>query len=55
MDIDMPEMNGIEATKEIRKLGSKVPIVAVSAYTSSEDGENCLQAGMNDYSKFYVY
>ena len=51
MDIDMPEMTGIEATIEIRKSNKKVPIVAVSAYTSSDDIEGCLQAGMNDYSK----
>ncbi len=50
MDIDMPEMTGIEATKEIRKQNGLIPIVAVSAYTSGEDIEECLQSGMNDYS-----
>ena len=48
----MPEMSGIEATKEIRKYDPKIPIVAVSAYTSSDDIEACFQAGMNDYSIF---
>lgn len=50
MDIDMPEMTGIEATVEIRKLDKEVPVVAVSAYTSSDDIEAALKAGMDDYS-----
>jgi len=53
MDIDMPEMTGIEATIEMRKLNKKVPIIAVSAYTSSDDIEAALKAGMNDYSNLF--
>ncbi len=51
MDVDMPELTGIEATSEIRLTNRSLPIVAVSAYTASDDIDACLQAGMNDYSR----
>lgn len=47
----MPELTGTEATKEIREENKSIPIIAVSAYTSSDDIDACFQAGMNDYSK----
>lgn len=53
MDMDMPVMTGTEATKEIRKEDTKIPIVAVSAYTASDDIDSCFQSGMNDY-RFYI-
>ena len=51
MDIQMPLMNGYEATKEIRKLqsGYNVPIIATTAGTEKEEKDKCLAAGMNDY------
>lgn len=49
MDIKMPEMNGIEATKAIRKFNKSVPIIVQTAYTSSGDKEKALEAGCNDY------
>ena len=49
MDIKMPEMNGIEATKAIRTFNQKVPIIVQTAYTSSGDKEKALEAGCNDY------
>lgn len=49
MDIKMPEMDGIEATKEIRKFNKNVPIIAQTAYAFSGDEEKALQAGCNDY------
>lgn len=51
MDMHMPEMNGLEATKAIRKLEdpekSKIPIIALSAAAYKEDEEKMLNAGMN--------
>lgn len=51
MDIQMPVMNGYEATEKIRKLlsGKIVPIIAITAGTEKEEKEKCLKAGMNDY------
>ncbi|MFO7727126.1 MAG: response regulator, partial [Desulfonatronovibrio sp.] len=54
MDIQMPVMTGVEATKCIRSssdLGYKkdIPIFAVTAHTLPGDRESFLQAGMNDY------
>lgn len=50
MDLEMPEMNGIEATKEIRKLGYQMPIVAMTASASEATKVNSLNAGMNEYT-----
>ncbi|GBF50920.1 PAS domain S-box protein [Leptospira ryugenii] len=52
MDIQMPEKNGYEATREIRNLGSEftnIPIVAVTAGIVVGEKERCFAAGMNDY------
>src|SRR5690606_25862931 len=51
MDVQMPNMNGIEATKEIRKLQKSfhVPILALTAGTMSGEKEKCLEAGMDDF------
>ena len=49
MDLKMPVMNGVEATSEIRKINSKVPIIAISAYSSDEDKNRALNAGCNNY------
>lgn len=49
MDIQMPEMNGIEATQEIRKFLKTTPIIAQTAYASENDKELALAAGCNDY------
>ncbi|MBF0395288.1 MAG: response regulator [Desulfobacterales bacterium] len=54
MDIQMPEMDGITATKIIRDQNSKVlnhniPIIAMTAYAMKEDRDVCLQFGMNGY------
>lgn len=49
MDIQMPEMNGIDATKEIRKILDSTPIIAQTAYASETDRELALSAGCNDF------
>jgi PAS domain S-box-containing protein len=49
MDVQMPEMNGYEASSRIRELGYTVPIVAVTANALKGEKERCLAAGMNDY------
>ena len=54
MDVQMPEMNGLEATRTIRDPQAKVlrrdiPIVAMTAHALKGDRDKCLEAGMNDY------
>jgi CheY-like chemotaxis protein/HPt (histidine-containing phosphotransfer) domain-containing protein len=54
MDVQMPGLDGIETTKRIRSFSSDhlnagVPIIAMTAYTTNEDRNNCSNAGMDDY------
>ncbi|MES2745626.1 MAG: response regulator [Bdellovibrionota bacterium] len=49
MDMQMPVMDGIEATKQIRKFDTDVQIVALTANMVPQDKEKALKAGMNDY------
>jgi PAS domain S-box-containing protein len=49
MDIQLPEMNGHYATREIRKFNKTVVIIAQTAYARKEDRAKALEAGCNDY------
>lgn len=54
MDIQMPGLGGLEATKKIRagdigEMNQDVPIIAMTAHATRQDRKNCLAAGMNDY------
>jgi signal transduction histidine kinase len=51
MDVQMPEMDGLEATRAIRAAegDARIPIVGLTAHASSEDRDQCLAAGMDGY------
>ena len=50
MDLQMPEMNGFEATEHIRtKMNSKIPIIALTADVTADDLAHCKAIGMNDH------
>lgn len=50
MDIKMPVMDGYESTREIRKLSSTIPIIAVTAYAFSQDEQRVISNGFNGYT-----
>jgi len=49
MDIQMPIMNGFDATKLMKKKKPNVPIISQTAYAMAEDRAKSLEAGCNDY------
>ena len=49
MDINMPKMDGYEATNEIKRINPSVPIIAVTAYAFATDKERMLESGFNGY------
>ena len=49
MDIQMPDLNGLEATQQIRQFNNDVVIIAQTAFGLSGDREKAIAAGCNDY------
>ena len=49
MDLQMPGVDGFQATREIRKLGVTIPIIALTASVGQETRSACQEAGMNGF------
>jgi len=49
MDMQMPQMSGAEAAVQLRRSGCQTPIIAMTANTSDEDRQACMEAGMSDF------
>ena len=49
MDLNMPVMDGYEATREIRKISSDVPVLAVTAFAFASDEQKVMQNGFDGY------
>jgi CheY-like chemotaxis protein len=51
MDMQMPNLNGLEATQQIREIpgSGQIPIIAMTANAFAEDKALCMAAGMNDF------
>ena len=49
MDVQMPKMDGLEATQKIREFNTKIPLIAQTAYAFDSDRMKLLKAGCDDY------
>ena len=49
MDIQMPGMDGYEATQEIKRINNRTPVIAQTSFAMTGEKERCLQAGCDDF------
>ncbi|HOP62107.1 MAG TPA: PAS domain S-box protein [Spirochaetota bacterium] len=49
LDINLPVMDGLQTARKLREMGLTVPVIALTAYSSSNDCTKCLDAGMDCY------
>ena len=55
MDISMPRMDGLEATKKLRQMGCSLPIIAMTANVSDQDRNAAMEAGMNAFAEKPIF
>lgn len=49
MDIQMPNLDGLQSTKLIRQMGYKAPIVALTAFSEESNVKECMESGMDEF------
>jgi CheY-like chemotaxis protein len=49
MDVQMPDMNGLDATRAIKKFRKELPIIAQTANAIAEEKQKCFEAGFDDF------
>lgn len=49
MDIQMPNIDGLQSTRMIRKMGYNAPIVALTAFSDASNVKDCMDSGMNEF------